>query len=82
MKILSRQRGLEPLLFGPGDNLVTVENVAPHVEGSRSNIVNLALHLEAFPIEAATRASDGRPDDPFNGQCPVDVVAKKYPGAA
>lgn len=25
------------------------------------------------------RASDGRPDDPFCGQAPVDDVAKKYP---
>lgn len=38
-------------------------------------------HLE--PHEAPTlRASDGRPDDPHNGQCPVDEVAKKYRGAA
>lgn len=30
--------------------------------------------LDGQPI----RASDGRPDDPFNGQCPVDEVSKKY----
>jgi len=28
------------------------------------------------------RASDGRPDDPFVGQCPVDDVARKYPGSS
>lgn len=26
-----------------------------------------------------TRAADGRPDCPFNGQCPVDDVDNKYP---
>lgn len=30
------------------------------------------------PKVAGVRASDGRPDDPFNGQCPVDDVARKY----
>ncbi len=25
-----------------------------------------------------TRASDGRPDDPFNGQCAIDDVPRKY----
>lgn len=28
------------------------------------------------------RASDGRPDDPHNGQCPIDDVQAKYRGAA
>ena len=64
----------EPWMLGSGHIVVKITG---HTGGVSVN------HLEAFPEEAMTiRASDGRPDDPFNGQCPVDEVAKKYRGAA
>jgi hypothetical protein len=64
----------EPWSAGSGHLLIIISGRAGGVS------VN---HLEAFPESTPTvRASDGRPDDPFNGQCPVDEVAKKYRGAA